>query len=214
MVVMDKSSQREHNVRSLAWGLTVLVAFVAIIGWGQSLQWQLDSLSSYQIFPLLGLIAFSLLWSHYMVGALQRYLKLDHAVFKNYYELTGYAVLLAILLHPGLLIWQLWQDGVGLPPNSYLTYVGKSMHATVILGTISLVLFLAYELRRIFGNKSWWKYISSASDIGMLLIVIHSLRLGSQLQYGWLQTVWYFYGISLIMALIYKYLHHQPQKSL
>lgn len=115
-------------------------------------------------------------------------------------------VLVAILLHPGLLIWQLWRDGFGLPPGSYLrNYVAPNMAWVALLGTISLLVFLSYELRRIFATKRWWRFVQYASDIAMLAVFYHGLRLGSNLQRGWFKWLWLAYGLTLALALIYIY---------
>jgi hypothetical protein len=39
----------------------------------------------------------------------------------------------------------------------------------------------------------------------MVMIFIHSLQLGSQLQTGWFRVLWYIYGITLVVALVYIY---------
>ena len=194
------------NLPFFAWSLTCLVSVIAILGWGQYYQWNFANFTSYQLFPLFGLLAFSLMWSHYIVSALRQYLGFEKSVLRNYFEWSSYMVLLTLLLHPGLLILQLWRDGLGLPPTSYLKYVGPTMHISVIAGTISLVLFLMFEFRRLFEYRSWWKFVGMASDFAMVLILLHSLKLGTQLQFGRLRYLWYFYGISYFVAIFYIYL--------
>ncbi len=186
-------------------------AVVALIGCGQGVNWHFGNLSTYQIFPLLGLLAFSLMWSHYIASVVRQVLGVDKSVLHEYFEITSVVVLVAILLHPGLLGWQLWRDGLNLPPGSYWHYAAPAMKGTILLGETSLLLFLVYELRRKFSKVAWWKYVGYTTDLAMILIVIHSLRLGSQLQHGWLRNVWYFYGITLIGSLIY--IHTRPRKS-
>jgi len=123
-------------------------------------------------------------------------------------------VLLAIVMHPGLLSWQLLRDGFGWPPGSYLNnYVAPSLKWAALLGTVSWFVFLAYELRRWFKDKGWWRYAQISSDIAMLAILLHSLTLGRQLKQGWLRDVWLFYGVTLVLSLAYIYyqkLHTQP----
>jgi hypothetical protein len=187
----------------IAWAISVAVAFLAFIAWGQGYGWQVKT--SYQLFPLFGLLAFSLMWSHYIAAVLRLSTGLDKTVLKDYFELTSGMVLVFILLHPGLLAWQLWRDGAGLPPGSTLNYVMPTLKTSVIFGIISLFVFLAFELYRKFGDRPWWQYVSSASDVAMLLIFIHGLRLGGQLQTGWFKFAWYFYGVSLVGSLVYIY---------
>lgn len=184
-----------------AWGLSILVTFLAIYVWGQSLDWQFSGLTIYEIFPVLGLIAFSIMWSHYIVSVVRQYLDIDREATKKYFETTSMVVLIAIVLHPGLLIYQLYRDGLGLPPGSYYKVYGW----LAILGTVSWFAFIAFEFRRKFGQKKWWPYVGYAGDAAMLAIFYHGLKLGTQLHIDWFRWVWYFYGLTLIGALAYIY---------
>jgi hypothetical protein len=189
----------------LPWFLTMLVAFLAIYVWGHSFGWAASAINAYQFFPVLGLMAFSIMWSHYITGALKP-LFIPSANLKDYYRLTGYAVLVLIVLHPGILIYQRFRDGYGLPPHSYQSYVAPSVAWVTLLGSVSLLIFLSFELHRFFKDRSWWKYVTGAGDAAMIAIFYHGLRLGSQLQGGWYRYVWLFYGVTLIAAIIYKYI--------
>lgn len=189
-----------------AWGISLAAAGLAVVVWGQALDWRVIGISSYKLFPLLGLLAFSLMWSHYIASALRRHFGLDKSVLAKYFEVTSLVVLLAIVLHPGLLIWQLWRDGLGLPPGSYLqNYVAPALRWAAALGSVSWLAFIAYEFRRKFGTRKWWRFVQYASDAAMLGIFFHALNLGSHLQSGWYQYVWYFYGITLVATLLYSY---------
>lgn len=191
-------------MQNAAWGLSVLTISLAVLVWGQSFRWNFERLSLYGLFPLLGLVAFSLMWGHYIMSAVRQYLKLDKAVLAKYFTLTSAVVLVAILLHPGLLIYQLWRDGFGLPPGSYLNnYVAPSLAWATILGWIALIIFLLYEFRRRFSDRPWWKYALYANDLAIIAIFIHGLRLGRHLQAGWFRGMWFFYGMTLLIALIY-----------
>lgn len=204
---------KPKQLQIMAWGVSLGAVLLAIFAWGMSYDWEISSLSTYQLFPLFGLLAFSLMWGHYVAAALRLHFGIDKAVLKQYFEVTSLAVLAAILLHPGLLAWQLWRDGLGLPPGSELNYVGESMKMTVLLGMIALVVFLAYEFRRVYDQKPWWKYVQYASDAAIMLIVIHSLRLGTHLQTGWFKSVWYFYAITLVISIAYIYYRKATNKT-
>ena len=199
------TDSKEKLLGAYAWGLSSLVSIIALVAWGQSYQWKLTHLSTYQIFPLLGLVAFSIMWSHYAVSVIRNYLGIDKKVIINYIQITSWIVLIAILLHPSLLIYQLYRDGAGFPPASYYHYVAPGMGWITLLGTLSLFVFLTYEFRRKFGGRSWWKYINYLTDLAMLGIFYHGLRLGSQLHSGWFRLVWIFYGVSLVGFLVYTY---------
>ncbi len=193
--------------RWIAWPLAAVVSVVAIVAWGSSYRWHVLPFNTYVFFPVLGLLAFSIMWSHYMAVVMKEYWSLDRAVLAPFFRWTGYAVLVLICLHPGLLIYQRFRDGFGLPPHSYETYVAHGLGWITLLGTASLLVFLAFEFRRVYGQKSWWHYVADASDFAMLAIVYHGLRLGTQLQRGWFHAVWLFYFVTLVAALIYKYVN-------
>lgn len=192
------------NFATAAVLLTVATSLLAVFVWGQSYQWQLVHLSWYQLFPLLGLLAFSIMWSQYMVEAAKN-LSPRRESIARYFQATSFLVLVAIVLHPGLLIVQRYRDGYGLPPGSYESYVAPAQAWLTLLGSASLLVFLAFALKRFFSRYSWWHYVLVLNDVAILAIFYHGLRLGTQLNAGWFQFIWYFYGITLVAALGYKY---------
>ena len=185
-----------------AWGLSVTVVVLAIAVWGNNVGWQVVGLVAYSWFPLFGLTAFSLMWAHYIITVARRWLGEDAQRLKRYYSVTSWVVLGALLAHPGLLSLQLWADGFGLPPKSYLIhYVAPELGWVALLGTMALGVFLAYEFWRWFDKKPWWRWVSWASEFAMIATFYHALRLGGELQISWFRTIWYVYGITLVMAL-------------
>lgn len=186
----------------IGWGLAALVNLLAIYVWGTSFQWRFSDLNTYLIFPVLGLIGFSTMWTHYIVDFIKTFRPADT---QRYFSVTSWIVLAAILLHPGLLIYQRFRGGYGLPPHSYETYVAPGLGWITLLGSISLLIFLAYEFRRTFDHRPWWKYVLYLNDLAMLAIFYHGLRLGTQLRSGWFVVIWYIYGLSLVYVLAFKY---------
>lgn len=184
------------------WLLAAAATAVSVVAWGQGLDWNFERMSAYKLFPLFGLLAFGLMWGHYVVAALRKLLGYPKQVSKLYFEATSAVVLVCILLHPGLLIIQLWSDGLGLPPGSYLEhYVAPGLKWAVALGSISFLVFLAFELHRWYSEKPWWRFVQYACDVAMILILIHGFRLGGELQSGWFRAVWAFYAITLLASL-------------
>lgn len=210
---MDTNA-KASNVQIFAWSVSALAAAVAIIAWGQGIDWQFGSVNALTFFPLLGLVAFGLMWSHYVTSYVRRQAGVDKTVLRQYITITGYIVLVAILLHPALLIYGLFKQGYGLPPNSYLQhYIAPGMAWASMLGTLSLLVFLSYEFHRVLANRSWWRYVTFASDMAMFAILLHSLTLGQNLQQSWLTYVWYVYGITLTFVLFYNYTHLSAAKN-
>jgi hypothetical protein len=187
-----------------AAALTTFTCALAFVAWGQDNSWQLVGISTYQLFPIFGLLAFSIMWSQYVMEGIKNYLGQPQAL-DRYFNATGWLVLVAILLHPGLLIAQRFHDGYGLPPGSYESYVAPMQRWIVILGSLSLLMFLAFELKHFYRDKPWWKYVLFLNDIAILAIFYHGLRLGTDIGHHWFQIVWYLYGFVLVPVFIYRY---------
>lgn len=202
---------RHIRLSQFTWTTSLAVALIAILVWGQGLNWQFGKLSAYQLFPLFGLLAFSLMWSTYVAGSLRRRTEFDTTGMKAYYRYVGLAILVAIVLHPTILIWQLWRDGFGLPPNSYEAYVGQAARWAVVISSLAWFIFLAYEFKRWFGKRWWWRYMATAGSVALIGIFFHALRLGINLQHGWFRYLWYFYGLSLIVMILDSYVAKPPQ---
>ncbi|MFZ1483969.1 MAG: hypothetical protein WAS36_03065 [Candidatus Saccharimonadales bacterium] len=168
-------------------------------------------LSAYQYFPLFGLLAYMTMWVQYMVEALMHGTDTPHNI-DSFFKRTSLFVLLCIVLHPAIFISKLYADGAGLPPASYSQYVAESMVWLVGLGTVSLLLFIAFEFRKYFIKLGIWKYIVLLNDVAMLAIFYHGLRLGSTIQSGLFTYVWYFVGATLVAAIAYKYYYWHSQK--
>ena len=199
----------------LAAVLSGTVCAVAFVAWGGINGWQVVGISTYDLFPLFGLLAFSLLWSLYVAAAAQQYLKADSPALENYFVVAGYFVLLTILLHPSLLVFQLWRDGFGLPPGSYLeNYVAPNLGWAATLGAAAFAAFMAYELRRLVKSDRWKTWMVYPSDIAMLAVLIHGLQLGGELQTGWFHTVWWFYGAAYAGCVFYLRLWPRLQAKL
>ena len=204
------------HIELYAWSLGLVVAALAFIAWGQGIRWQFTDLSAYQIFPIFGLTAFSLIWSVYVVAFICRHAHPDGSSLKPYYKFLPLLILALILIHPGLLWFQLWRDGFGLPPESYLQhYVAPSLRWAAVVGTTALLIFITYELRYKYRDRPWWKYLEYAADLAFVSLFFHALYLGDQLRHGWFRYVWFFYGVVLAVVLIdlyrgkYKqYRHH------
>lgn len=186
----------------IAWALGIAVTAAAVGVWGSALQWDFAALTPYQVFPLFGLLAFSLMWTHYVIWALRIYS--DAPAVSTYSRVTWFIVLVSLLAHPMIFHTALINDGLGLPPRSYAAYVGETFVWAVLLGTAAWVAFIAYETKGWFQSKSWWRYVLAANALAMLVILVHSLTLGQHLQDGWYRVIWVGYGVVLVVA--YGYL--------
>lgn len=185
------------------WVLGVLVMLAAITVWVQVRLLPGSEVTVYDVFPVFGLIAFGLMWTHFIYGALRRYFAVEKPMPYWYGTISSGIVLAMIILHPALLWFMLWLDGFGLPPVSYLTVYSPQLLA-VICGSIALGIFLAYELKRRFHSASWWRYIEYLQIAGMLAIFYHGLELGGELDVPWFMAVWWLYFVSFVCAVGYS----------
>ena len=193
--------------------LTTLVLGLSCLAWSQGVR---GDVGRYEFFPLLGLMAFGLMWMHYVSGSLKRYVGLanDTSVLRRYFTVTSVIVLGLILLHPGLLYTGLYADGFGLPPvSSFAVYESTGARIALLLGSISLTIFLLFELKRWFGERKWWKYIDYINMAAMIMIFTHALIIGSDLMNGWFRFVWIAIGWILVLSLVYNYWYDHQRRT-
>ncbi len=158
-----------------------------------------------QLFPLIGLWAFGLMWSHFLVAGLKR--RWPEAIdYRFYYQFTGVVVLALILLHPGLLIYQ-----GQINDFDAVDYVGRNRHFYVLLAYFAISVFLLYEVVDRFRQKSavqrYWPLVKAFNIAAFVAIYFHSIFLGQHLQNGWLRSLWLFYGLSAVVFIIDSYAH-------
>jgi hypothetical protein len=188
----------------IEWSLGAFVVALMSIAW-MSIRMQkgAENLTFYDVFAVYGLLAFGLMWTHFTLGAVRRMMDLSSK--KTLYDqVTMIAVLAFLLLHVGLLSFSLWRDGFGLPPASYLGVYSYASVA-IILGSISLVIFLAYELHRWFKTKPWWRYVEALQVVAMVAIFYHALTLGKEAGSSWFSSVWWVLGATFVFAAVYNY---------
>jgi len=208
-------NNRERIIQISSWVLGGFVTMLAVNIWSQQ-RLGGSALSVYDYFPLLGLSAFGLMWTHYIIGSIRRLAEVKKSVNTLYLNVTSWVVLVLILLHPLLLITQLRQDGFGLPPGSYAArYGGPGMKLAILLGTISLGIFLAFELKQKLKNKTVLKVLEYGQTLAMFLILYHGFTLGRELSVDWFKSVWYVYGLLLVASVVYNFIFdHRSKKSI
>lgn len=189
---------------SIEWVVVTGVLVTIFVAWGQSRNVFARGIDELSLFPLFGLVAFVLMWSHFVFGAVRRLMGLRKSAAGMYWSISSAFVLALIILHPLLLNYRFIVDGLGLPPMSYeLAYGSKAVF--LMLGTVCLLVFLMFELRRWFSRKTWWKYIEGAQIAAMIGIFIHALVLGQELRIGWFLVLWWCYGLLLVAAWVYNH---------
>lgn len=197
--------ERARLLTTLEWILGGVVVTLALSAWLTMRHPFSGGLDAYGIFPLFGLIAFSVMWTHYIMWAVRNMVGVKASKKRLYHVLSSTLVLALIIAHPTVLIVSLWVDGLGLPPASYLqAYPNQDL--AFLCAIIGLSLFLAYEFNHWFSDRTWWHWVLDVQVIAMAAIFYHSLTLGQELaRPSWFQAVWWFYGITLLGAVLYNY---------
>jgi hypothetical protein len=185
----------------MAKKLVILAAIVAVlVPVGVHIinaPWENSSLIA-AVFPIFGLLAFTLLWLHAISGAFEGWLR-ERFNFDTFVHWTATIILVSILLHPILLL-------ILLKGNIAMILSGG---LPIWLGLIGLVLLLTYDIGKALKKYEFftknWNWILIISNIGFVLTLFHSLKIGSDLQSGFMRSLWIFYGVTAIAALVYTY---------
>lgn len=194
---------KERTYHVIEWGTGIGIVAAMMLGWVLGRGGEL-SFDTFAVFPLLGLIAFGLMWSHYSLGSVRRLMGAKKSKGDIYWSASSGLVLALIILHPALLNYGLIRDGLGLPPASYEQAYG-ALAPYLTLGMICLIIFLSYELHRWFSATKWWKYIEFAQIAAMIGIFVHALSLGQTLSQPWFMALWWLMGLTLVAAWMYNY---------
>lgn len=202
------SSSLRHATVGFAWLLTATTITLAVVAWLSTNHWLTRGITVYRLFPLFGLLALSTFWSQYVMVALSMYANTGSPGLTRYFTITNVAGLCFILLHPSLLIYQLWADGFGLPPDSITHhFLPPGYGWIVLLGVFGWLIFAFYllsaKLHQQFEKQRWWQWFSYAGELAMLALLYHGFRLGDQLQAGWFRVVWLTYSVIFIIVLFY-----------
>lgn len=185
--------------RYRAWILLGIVSFIDIALWLTTLSGSVTSM--YQFFPILGVLAWTIMWTYYVLGFVGRPIK-----SKRFAKWTGAMVLLLIVMHPGIFLVQRFIDTGLLPPESYISYVGLSRAWAIVIAIAALVTFLLYDVTKHFRGKliacGVWPYISLFQASAMVAIFIHGLTLGVNMSSSYFILWWIFLGILLVPCLV------------
>ncbi len=185
--------------------LIILLACLAVLYplWqvGSTIDWRLGSSSLVSLFPLFGLAAFSILWLHAISGVFEKWLR-QYIDFDFYVQVTSTLVLLSIILHPLLLLIVLKFNFIDLLHSAQPLYIALAISGWLLLISYDITKPLKKKFK--FFSRNWSK-ILLISNIGFLLTFFHSIGAGDNLQSGPLRTLWIFYGVTAILAIIYTY---------
>jgi hypothetical protein len=152
-----------------------------------------------EIFPILGLIAFILLWTHIALGVFEPWFR-SRINFDAYVRYTALIILACIILHPLLLLIAIKFD-----LNILFSY-GRPY---IWLGIIGWLLLITYDIGKVLQKHDFfarnWPKILLISTAGFFLIFFHSLHLGEDIQSGPLRGLWILFGVTAAASTLYTY---------
>lgn len=188
----DKTFDQAKNLISASY---LFVVSSSLLAWNSSYKGNIEGFS---LPSLLALLAFGFMWVHYLAGYLKANYNPDLDTSQST-KLTQSFVLLAILAHPIAIVHKLNESGYGFPPSSFKNFFGATGSMFILLGSLSLAAFLAFEFKNVLKKRpEIWDKVLKANDLAMLLVLFHGFKLGYIINSGWFRYVWLFYGLSIL----------------
>lgn len=198
----------------IAASITLAALCAPLYVWAHPLS-SLADMSLYELFPVFGLLAFSIFWLQIMALGFEPLL---HFSAKPFLRWSGHAFMLFVLLHPFLLAVAQLNNQFGLPLQSFYTYVPARLTLYLNFAIIAFIVFIVTELSFWFSNVAWVKKwvvpLEYLNYVAFYLIFWHSLHLGQHLQSGWLLGIWWFFAITalpIIVTLVARRINNSPR---
>ena len=186
----------------LALGAFVVVGYPLSV-WYSNAHFAPDASLLITLFPAFGLSAFTIMYLHLIGRPFAAWLD-GYVSFARFERVSSYLVLVSIILHPLLRTIALVIRGISLWPS-----LGTELAIT--LGGLGFILLISYDLGKTFQHSTFvtrhWGRIDVASTLGFYVIWVHSLLLGSEVQMGFLHSLWIFYGVSAAVASLYVFVY-------
>lgn len=158
--------------------------------------------SLYNVFPVFGLLAWSLLCAQYISGTIRSIIRSSIKNSSIFARVSGAIIFISLIMHPLILFIQRYIDTQTLPPASLVSYVGDARMYLIWMAVVALTFFLLFDILRPYykflHKLEVWRYISLVQILAMLLIFVHGLLLGSLFADGWIRVWWVLLNIVLV----------------
>lgn len=158
------------------------------------------------LFPLLGLIAFTLVTFQVLIGSNRWWLRELWPGIMSYHRMHGMFALLFAALHPLFIL-----IGYGLITYLAFGYTSPDNKKFVLLGTMSLIIMFATTITALMAwhgrNLSWWKQLHRLNYLVFAAVWLHSWSIGSDTGVPSLRTLWIIYLLAVIISFASKYLY-------
>lgn len=151
------------------------------------------------LFPLVGLMAFTLVWLQVMMGSTMDVLRKWFPKLVQFHRRQGIVALVFALTHPTMIL-------VGYGPAMYYSYgfVAPHLKLFVWLGYLQLFLLVVTAGSALLLRWKWfrtrWRRLHYLNYAVFVSVWVHSWFLGSDIQGASLRSLWYFFGVSAVTA--------------
>jgi predicted heme/steroid binding protein len=199
----DEGMNTQAHSRIIPWLLGGFVSAVTLMVWLSGLG--VTGLNGLSLFPLFGLLAWSIMWTHYVYGVMM--VRFGYERNRLYQKISTKIVFACLWLHPGILIYQLWASNRTLPPSSLIDYMGQANTMLLIGAIVAWLTFLSFDVlikfkKRPFWQKHWW-WVSVSQAFAMAAIYGHAIKLGRHIQVDWFKAYWAALGLILVPSIVY-----------
>lgn len=155
------------------------------------------------IFPVIGLYAFTLVWSQIVLGAAMNFWRSIFKHIETFHRAEGAFALLFALTHPTLIA-----VGYGLQVYFARTYVAPENLIYLYLGYFQLILMCCTVGTALLMKTKWfkrkWHYIHYLNYIVFISVWVHSWFLGSDVRFSNLWYLWISFAVTVVIATLYR----------
>ena len=208
---MEGQSSLAQKSNLYLYAAQAVVLLPVFYYWLDQRSFSLSDLNILAIFPLLGLVAFVMMWFHLMIAYLKR-TKSELFNYKSFYRKTSNIVLVLIILHPLLVFIKAYEFEI-----LAVDFAGEDQRLFGVFGLVALLFFLVYEvverLRKSSFVKNNWEFVVAMNRVGFILVYLHGLQLGQHLQAGWLKGLWLFFGLTTLVYFAWAYYQEISRRS-
>lgn len=162
----------------------------------------------YVVFRLVGLYALTFLWGQIFIGSFMPVLRRLFGVFIfNFHQKQGIFAFIFATLHPLLFyIAYLNTSGSNSIQLALYDYLGEKLLIFGLLGIVAWIFMAVVVLTAILRRFIYfWRVIHFLNYLIFILVMVHSLQIGSDVNLSPLKILYWIYAITFIAGLIYRF---------
>jgi len=180
---------------------TLAIGGAAFLSWAEPFKGRLWPMSPYAISPLFDMLASAFACLVVYMLAVRSVSPEPKQPRPWLLRLLTILFICVLLLHPGTLFWQLWRDGYGLPPLSYMHFYTPDQQWPIVIGTLGYGLVFGVALVTIKRARMPGKALTGTLLIGIISMYVYAL-LANVFIVEWYRPIFIGYGAAAALALL------------